>query len=243
MSHLAELQLNVHPAERRRRVGSQLLDAVVGAARDHDVRSLLADATADSPADLFLQHHGFAIGLTLIYARLQLADADPRADDVRGYHLVCWHGVVPDALAQTFTDARSGMNDAPTGDIAYGEDKWDVDRTRHAARVIAQRGEHLMTVAAIDDTTGSIVGFTELVVPGDGKGEGVHYGTAVLPGHRGRGLARWIKTEQIRQTRQHFPDLATLLTDTVDTNTAMRHLNTGLGYQPSETVHRRALSV
>ncbi|MEU4290429.1 GNAT family N-acetyltransferase [Kribbella sp. NPDC026596] len=53
-SHLAELQLNVHPAERRRGVGSQLLDAVINAARDHEVRTLLGDATAGSPADLFL---------------------------------------------------------------------------------------------------------------------------------------------------------------------------------------------
>jgi GNAT superfamily N-acetyltransferase len=35
-SHLAELQLNVHPAERRRGIGSQLLGAVVNAARDHE---------------------------------------------------------------------------------------------------------------------------------------------------------------------------------------------------------------
>ncbi|MGW6281734.1 GNAT family N-acetyltransferase [Kribbella sp. NPDC055071] len=243
MSHLAELQLNVHPAERRRHIGSRLLDAAAGAAREHNVRTLLADATAGSPADLFLQHNGFAIGLTLVYARLRLADADPKADDVRGYHLVSWRGVVPDPLLQTFTDARTGMNDAPTGDISYGEDLWDVERTRHAAQVIEQRGEQLMTVAAVDESTGSIVGFTELVVPGDGTGEGQHYGTAVLREHRGRGLARWMKVEQIRQTRLRFPDLAAVCTDTVDTNTAMRRLNAHLGYEPTATIHRRALTL
>jgi GNAT superfamily N-acetyltransferase len=240
-SHLAELELNVHPAERRRGVGSRLLDAVIAAARDHEVRTLLADATADSPADLFLQHHDFAIGLTLIYARLTLADARPGVPGVAGYHLISWRGVVPVELAQTFTDARAGMNDAPSGDIEYGEDPWDVERTRYAARVIEQRGEHLTTIAVIDDSTGEIVGFSELVVPGDGKGEAQHYGTAVLPQHRGRGLALWMKAEQVHETRQLFPDLDALVTDTVSTNTAMRRTNTRLGYQPTMEMHRRTL--
>ncbi|MEV5961318.1 GNAT family N-acetyltransferase [Kribbella sp. NPDC051952] len=242
-AHLAELQLNVHPAERRRGIGSQLLGAVVGGARDHEVRTLITDAPAGSPADLFLEHHHFEIGLTLVYARLQLADADPTVDDVPGYRLISWRGVVPDELAQRFTDARTGMNDAPSGSIEYGEDVWDVERTRYAAQVIEQRGEHLATVAAVDESTGLIVGFSELVVPGDGKGEAQHYGTAVLPQHRGHGLARWMKAEQIRQTRDHFPDLSTLITDTVDTNTAMRRTNTALGYKPTETIHRRILDV
>ena len=242
-AHLAELQLNVHPAERRHGVGSRLLDAVVNAAQDHEVQTLLADATAGSPADHFLQRHGFTIGLTLVYARLRLDDANPAVPDVPGYHLISWRGVVPDELAQTFKDARTGMNDAPSGDIAYGEDPWDVERTRYAARVIEERGDQLTTVAAVDDSTGAIAGFTELVVPGDGKGDAQHYGTAVLPAHRGHGLALWMKAEQILQTRIHFPDLDALLTDTVDTNTPMRRTNTHLGYKPTAAIHRRTLDL
>ena len=243
-AHLAELELNVHPAERRRGIGSQLLDAVITAARDHDVRTVLADARVDSPADLFLAHHGFTVGLTLIYARLRLAAADTvPAEGAEGYRLVSWAGVVPDEWAQTFTDARSGMNDAPTGGIAYGEDAWDVERTRYVAQVVEQRGEHLTTVAAVDEATGTIAGFTELVVPGDGKGEAQHYGTAVLPDHRGHGLALWMKAEQLRQVRSSFPDLDALLTDTVSTNTPMRRVNERLGYELTHTDNRRTLDI
>ena len=243
-SHLAELELNVHPAERRRGIGSRLLGAVVTAARDHDVRVVLADARVDSPADRFLEHHGFTVGLRLIYARLRLADASlPPVRRARGYRLVSWQGVVPDEWAQTFTDARAGMADAPTGGIAYGDDAWDVERTRYAGHVIEQRGEQLSTVAAVDESTGAIVGFTELVVPGDGKGEAEHYGTAVLPSHRGHGLALWMKAEQIRQTRDRFPDLDALLTDTVSTNEPMQRINSRLGYHPTHTDHRRTLTV
>ncbi|WP_132157724.1 GNAT family N-acetyltransferase [Kribbella antiqua] len=243
-AHLAELELNVHPAERRRGIGSRLLDAVVGAAREHDVRTLLADVRVDSPGDHFLHHHGFAIGLSLVFARHRLADVV--LDSVvgpEGYRLESWVGVVPDELAQTFTDARAGMDDAPQGDIAYGEDVWDVERTRNAAQVIEQRGEVLCTVAAVHEASGAIAGFTELVVPGDGKGDAQHYGTAVLPAHRRRGLALWMKSEQIRQTRQRFPDLDGLLTDTVDTNAPMQRVNAHLGYQPTHRLNRRTLDL
>ncbi|WP_134115940.1 GNAT family N-acetyltransferase [Kribbella kalugense] len=241
-SHLAELELTVHPAERRRGIGSELLGAVVTGARDHKVQTLLTDVNVDSGGDQFLEHHGFAIGLTLIYARLELSADIPVVADVPEYRLVSWQGVVPDGLLQTFTDARTGMNDAPSGSISAGADVWDVKRTRNAAEVIAKRGDHLNVVAAVDQA-GLIAGFTEVVVPGDGKGDGQNYGTAVLPAHRGRGLALWMKAAQIREIRQLFPDLDGLLTDTVDTNVAMRRTNDHLGYQPGYRVHRRKLDL
>lgn len=62
-----------------------------------------------------------------------------------------------------------------------------------AAEAIAKRGDTLHTVAAVETSTSSIVGFSELVFPGevrsDTEGEGQHYGTAVLPEHRGMGWA------------------------------------------------------
>ncbi|MEV0201257.1 GNAT family N-acetyltransferase [Nonomuraea sp. NPDC050691] len=76
-------------------------------------------------------------------------------------------------------------------------------------------------------------GFTELVVPGDGKGDAQHYATGVLPEHRGHGLARWMKAEAIRQARERYPDLDGLLTDTADSNRHMRVINDALGYLPT----------
>lgn len=241
-SHLAEFELNVHPAERRHGIGTMLLGAAAGGARDHGVRTLISDADAGSVGDRFLQHQGFEIGLTLIYARLDLAQRTPDVPAVPGYRLVSWEGVAPEDLVQTFTDARAGMADAPSGSISSGVDVWDVDRTRHAARLIEQRGDHLYVVAALDGT-GRMAGFTEVVVPGDGKGDGQLYGTAVLPEHRGRGLALWMKAAQIHETRRRFPDLDGLLTDTVDTNTPMRRTNDHLGYRPRLQVHRRKLDL
>ena len=48
--HLAELDLSVHPAERRNHVGSLLLDAAIAAARQDGRRCVIIQAEAGSPA-------------------------------------------------------------------------------------------------------------------------------------------------------------------------------------------------
>jgi RimJ/RimL family protein N-acetyltransferase len=75
-------------------------------------------------------------------------------------------------------------------------------------------------------------------VPGAGTGDAQHYGTGVLPEHRGRGLARWMKAAAIRHTRDRHPGVRGLRTDTADSNAAMRRVNDALGYLPT---HRSIL--
>ncbi|MFD0891728.1 GNAT family N-acetyltransferase, partial [Streptosporangium algeriense] len=160
-----------------------------------------------------------------------------------GYRLFSWDGTVPDDLADTFTASRRAMDDMPMDELDYGVVVWDVERVRAAARAVAERGDLLHTVVAVDDADGSIAGFTELVVPGDGRGDGQHYGTGVLPEHRGHGLARWMKAEIIRRTRERYPHLGGLLTDTADGNVHMRAVNDALGYLPTHREVRYQLDL
>ncbi|MFD7203425.1 GNAT family N-acetyltransferase [Streptomyces sp. NPDC059893] len=239
--HLAELTLHVHPVERRKGVGSRLLDTAVAAARENTRRCVVAQAGAGSPGEHFLPAHSFRKVLTLRFARLPLADVDATAlaevieRPHPGYRLASWQGTVPDDLAQTFAASRRAMDDMPMEDTDHGTTAWDVDRVRAAAKAVEQRGDHLHTVVAIDTSNGSITGFTELVVPGGGTGDAQHYGTGVLPEHRGHGLGRWMKAEAIQQAHGHYPDLGGLLTDTADSNTHMRHISDSLGYLPTHT--------
>lgn len=237
--HLAELEVAVHPAERRQGAGSRLLDAAVSAARQEGRRSLVAQAAHGSPGDLFLAARGFRRVLALTYARLPLADVDPvRIDEIAeqprpGYALTHWDGTVPPALARSYADSRRAMDDMPMEETDYGTVVWDVERVVAAAEAVADRGELLHTVAAVDRADGSVVGFSELVVPGDGRGDAQHYGTGVLPGHRGHGLGLWMKAESIRAARRRYPGLEGLLTDTADGNAPMRAINDPLGYLPT----------
>lgn len=247
--HLAELTLHVHPVERRKCVGSRLLDAVVAAARNDAGRCVIAQAEAGSPGDRFLSARGFREVLTLRYARLPLAGVDTAAlagilgRPHPGYRLAAWRGTVPDDLARTFAASRRAMDDMPVEEADHGTVAWDVERVRAAAKAVEDRGDHLHTVVAIDTSDGSVCGFTELVVPGNGKGDGQHYGTAVLPGHRGHGLGRWMKAESIRAAHEHYPRLGGLLTDTADSNRHMRHINDSLAYTPTHTTHQHQLDL
>jgi GNAT superfamily N-acetyltransferase len=248
-AHAAELDLHVHPAERRRGVGSRLLDAAVGAARDDGRRSVAAQAEGGSPGDRFLRARGFCPVLTLVFARLPLSGADVAAlkritdRPHPGYRLASWDGIVPAELAETFAASRRAMDDMPVGETDREAVTWDVDRVLAAERAVAQRGDLLHTVVALDVSDGSVAGFTELVVPGTGRGDAQHYGTAVLPEHRGRGLGHWMKAESVRQARERHPELAGLLTDTADGNGPMRAINDALGYKPTHRVVEHRLDL
>ncbi|MFF5360128.1 GNAT family N-acetyltransferase [Streptomyces scabiei] len=237
-SHLAELEGAVHPAERRQGVGTALLGAAAGSARADGRRAVVAQAERGSPGDAFLAARGFRPVLTLTYARLDLATIDPGhvariLDAPRpGYHLTSWAGVVPDGLAQNYAASRRAMDDMPMGDTDYGTVVWDVERVVAAAEAIAKRGDSLHTVAAVHTSSGTVVGFSELVLPGDGLGEGQHYGTAVLPEHRGHGLGLWMKAKSVLHAHGRAP---ALLTDTAAENVPMRRVNDALGYRPTHT--------
>ncbi|MFF6786631.1 GNAT family N-acetyltransferase [Streptomyces sp. NPDC012510] len=255
-THLAELDIAVHPAERRQGVGTTLLDAAVVTARGERRRSVIAQAAQGSPGDAFLAARGFRKVLTLTYARLELVETDPGhlsrivQQPRPGHHLTAWTGVVPPELALTYAASRRAMDDMPMGETDYGTVVWDVDRVVAAAEAIAKRGDTLYTVAAVHSSSGTIVGFSELVLPGDGNSdsdsdrngdtingrrrEGQHYGTAVLPEHRGLGLGLWMKAKAILHARGLDSGLA-LLTDTAENNTPMRRVNDALGYRPTHT--------
>ncbi|MDI2127852.1 GNAT family N-acetyltransferase [Yinghuangia seranimata] len=247
--HLAEIDVQVHPAERRRGAGTALLEAAAAAAREDGRRSLVAQADAGTPGAAFLAARGFRVALTLTYARLSPAEADLPALSALagtphpGYRLVEWDGLVPDAFADTYVASRRAMDDMPMGAVDYGVVVWDLDRVRSAAGAVASRGELLYTVAAVDDASGAVVGFTELVVPGDGTGDAVHYGTAVLPEHRGHGLARWMKALSIVRACERHPGLDGLVTDTADNNPHMQRVNDRLGYRPTHTAHEFQLDL
>jgi GNAT superfamily N-acetyltransferase len=228
-----ELDLHVHPAERRHGVGTTLLAAALAGARGQGRRSVVtAPVPQGSPGEAFCRARGLRQVLGLTYTRLDRAVEVPAVLPPAGYRLASWAGRVPDELAASFAAARPAMDDMPTDDADVAPQAWDVERVRAVADAVAGRGDHLVTVAALAPD-GSIAGFTELVVPRSGAGDAQHYGTGVLPEHRGRGLARAMKAESIRLVRSRFPELAGLVADTADSNAAMRKVNDGLGYVPT----------
>ncbi|GAA1638432.1 GNAT family N-acetyltransferase [Actinoplanes couchii] len=182
-----------------------------------------------SAADERCRAAGMRRVLALTYTKLAVSDFDLKPEAVPGYRLVHWEGTVADDLAETFARARPAMDDMPMDDIDYRPEPWDVARLHRVAAVVADRGDTLLTTAAIG-ADGEMAGFTEVVLSGD---EGLHYGTGVLPAHRGRGLAKWLKVAQIGLVKERFPQVKALVADTADSNVVMRRVNDALGYRPT----------
>ncbi|WP_377273781.1 GNAT family N-acetyltransferase [Peterkaempfera sp. SMS 1(5)a] len=242
--HLAGLELHVRPDESLDDTGVRLLDAAVAAAHGHGRRRVIAHVEAGSPAERVLAARGFHTVLTLTSARLSLADTDLAAvtgiveEPHPGYRLVSWEGMVPDELADTFVASRRAMNDTPSGGADFHAVPWDLERVRAAVAAVESGGDVLHTVVAVSESDGAVAGFTELAVPGDGERNARHYGTAVLPEHRGHGLGLWMKAASVRHARMRYPLLDGLLTDTADANPHIRRINDALGYLPTHTSHQ-----
>ncbi|MFE9631866.1 GNAT family N-acetyltransferase [Streptomyces sp. NPDC006463] len=237
--HLAEMELHVDPAHRRRGAGSRLLSAVVAACRTENRRSLVVTAPAESPGEAFCDRWNFRRALALDHLILRLDQMDETdADRMRrladaehpGYRVTGWTGTVPDDLAAAFATAKNAMNDMPVGDLDYGSVDWDADRVRAMAKVIADRGDTLLTVAAVHDD-GAMAGYTEILVPRGTPTRVQQYDTAVVPAHRGLGLGLWLKAAMVRRLRAEHPGVVEIETDNAEDNVHMLAVNRELGFR------------
>lgn len=223
--HLAEFVIHVHPAYRRRGIGTHLLWAVAEAARRENRRSLVAEASDAGAA--FLEANGFTCVLSLnlmVLAIAEARDVDELAGaEHPGYRLTRWIGMVPDELAETFAVAKSAMGDLPA------EETWDPARLRDMALVVEKRGDTLLTVAALHGDT--IVGFTELVIPASEEARAIQYDTAVVPGHRGNRIGLWVKAAMLQWLRADRPGVREIETDPAEDNTHMIAVNERLGFR------------
>ncbi|MFI8963056.1 GNAT family N-acetyltransferase [Streptomyces sp. NPDC053493] len=241
--HLAELELHVHPEHRRSGLASRLLSAARLAAKAEHRRSLITGAADGGPGDAFCAARGFRRVLTLNHLLLDVARADDTAADAAhpGYELTSWVGTVPDELADAFVAAKNAMNDMPTGDLDYGNQDWTADRVRAMAQVLADRGDTLLTTAALRG--GEMAGYTEVVIRAGETRRAAQYDTAVVPAHRGHGLGLWLKAAMVRGLRAWHPDVREIETDNAQDNTHMLAVNQRLGYRTHRRTHEYQLDL
>jgi GNAT superfamily N-acetyltransferase len=232
----AEIDVLVHPDHRRRGIGARLLSVAADAVRAHGGQTVVAQATAGTPAVPFLEAQGFRCVLVLAGLLLDLEDVDADwlaatlAAGPAGYQLVRWKGTVPEELAGALAKAKVAMEDLPAGEMATERIRWDAGRLREMAETVAKRGDDLYTVAAVRGST--VAGFTEVVVPAGAVKRAAQYDTAVVPAHRGRRLGIWVKAAMLDWLRAERPEIREIETDNADDNVHMLSVNEELGFRP-----------
>ena len=232
----------VRPSLRRRGVADVLLRVALDELRADDRTSLLLWAPSVGPDT----GHGYAerLGLTPRTeercSRLRMTDLDEdlverwlaegrgRED---GYRLVQFSDRCPDENLEPYLEALAAMDDAPTDDLDWKMAPADAELVRSREDNWAQR---------------NLVVARSLVVSPDGRGAGVselfvsrfrpvlaHQGdTAVVAEHRGRGLGRWLKAENLRFAQTLVPAVEVVETYNAQTNPWMLDINVAMGFRP-----------
>jgi mycothiol synthase len=226
-SGVGRLEVHVQPDARGRGVGRSLLDAALGHARDARLESVTGHH-ATPAGSRFAARAGAIDGRRYVRSTLDLADARIATDPVPGFALRSWDGRAPDELLEAYAVVREAINDEP----GSTEDDWesfDAARVRALEQAAARRGSQIRVTAALD-AAGEAVAFTELRI-GEAAGSLARIeDTAVLPAFRRRGLARWVKAESLASLREARPDAGLVSTTNAEVNSAIRDLNSALGF-------------
>lgn len=148
-----------------------------------------------------------------------------------GYRLVQFGGRCPDGLLDAAVSAMAAMRDAPVDDLDWHPPDSDavVLRSREAAyrhaRLVAARS----LVLAPD---GSGAGLSDLFVNGFRPRLAWQGDTGVVAAHRGRGLGRWLKAENLRYAQRVAPGFEVIETYNAQSNPWMLDINVAMGFRP-----------
>ncbi|MGH9092249.1 MAG: GNAT family N-acetyltransferase [Acidimicrobiales bacterium] len=239
--HLAQVTVEVHPAHRRRGVGSAVLAACERLAAGDGRRVVWGNDELQVPAvpgPTFAEARGY--GLVLENLRRELAvPVDPaRARRLEalalaraaGYEVVAFAGRWPDGWVEDRAlFGRLMSTDPPLGGWAVEEESWDRDRVRRHERLVDRTGRELLVAVARHRATGRPVAFTEIAVSRSAPALAYQWDTLVLPEHRGRRLGLLVKLANLRQLAEISPGTEVVVTWNASTNRPMIDVNEALG--------------
>jgi GNAT superfamily N-acetyltransferase len=237
----AYLELQVHPAHRRRGVGRALLAEARARVLGLGRRRLIAGATGPV-AEAFAAGLGAHAVLADTQRRLDLAGLEPGRLDAlweeatahsSGYSLLQWVGATPEEHIEAMAALESRMTtDAPMDDLQWEQEVFDADRYRGRDAVMLARRNRAYTSATRHDATGVVVGTTSLVVSDGVDDAAAQFTTIVDPAHRGHRLGLLLKVANLRFLQQHEPAVTRVDTWNADSNAPMLKVNVAMGFRP-----------
>jgi GNAT superfamily N-acetyltransferase len=219
--------ISVLPGARRHGVGGAILGAMSDVARDAGKSMLVGRTWSDRTEAIdFLEHRGFGEYERMKVVRLPLAGlALPPADAPAGVTISSLEAH-PELVGGIYDVAKEALPDIP-GEGPGAPDTLEEFRVRDVDRPGVPAGGFAI---AIDDSTGEVVGYANLmIVPGPAK-LAWHAMTAVARAWRGRGLATALKRATIGWAAANGVSAVEGAND-ID-NAPMRAVNARLGYQP-----------
>jgi GNAT superfamily N-acetyltransferase len=236
---LAEVDyLIVRPEWRRAGIGRALVEAVCQRTGRPRLRAYVLIGHSGGMG--LAAAVGATPGIIDRQSRLRVSDLDRhmlegwvhRAKDrAHGYSLVCFDGPCPEELLESFALLTRVMNTAPRS--AGDEDVLATpDEVRADHHALIRRMGWVWTTCARHDTTGELVGFTQLLASRARPWLGQQWDTGVDPAHRNLGLGRWLKAANALRLLDERSEVTTVETWNAGVNAPMLAINHAMGYQP-----------
>jgi mycothiol synthase len=229
----------VHPELRRRGVARALLRAALPRVVADGGTSLLG-WTLDDAGVALCRRLGLTHRSDDRCSRVRVVDVDPDQqrrwiDDApgraAGYRLVGWVGVCPDEWAEHLAAALAAMVDAPLDDIDWDPQVLPSSQLQARERGWDGEGYDIVTTLALAPD-GSAAGASQLMASRLRPYVGRQADTGVVASHRGHGLGRWMKAENLRRALAHQPGIAVIETYNAESNPHMLAINVEMGFRP-----------
>jgi mycothiol synthase len=236
----AYVDLLVFPEQRRRGIGTALLEQLRAAAREAGAISVFGHHWSEDGA-AFASYVGAREDQRDVRAILDLRRAElPQPVVPPGWRLLTWIAAAPDELIESYARARNAMDDAPTpGGVVFPAET--AEEVRATEVTAAKRGREVRVTVALDERN-EVAAFTDVrATPGEPAASTDD--TAVVAWARGQGMGRAVKLESLLRLRADHPEVETVTTMNAELNAAMRHINTRLGFVPTATLTTAVLTL
>lgn len=245
--NLADVEVTVLPAHRRKGIGSALFEHVAARVAELGRTSILGVVNQpigadDVPGGHFATRFGFTRRNVEMRRALALPVAEDLLDSLAAkaaeklgdYRLVSWTGPCPDEHAEQYAHLKSLlMSEAPSGEMDYEPEVWDVARLRADEKKAADQGRDILTVIAVAPD-GVIAGHTQIGVTREGEHRAYQWDTLVLPEHRGHRLGLALKVANQRALQAGYPGHTSIETWNAVQNGPMVAVNLELGFREIE---------
>ena len=241
--HRADVEwLAVDPRFRRRGVADALVRAVVEWADEQARPSLTfwVPTGLDGSGLAYAERVGGAKRMEERCSRLRTADLDRDLVDrwrdegrarTDGYRLVQWVGPVPGEHVDLMVAVHRAMEDMPTDELDWTIPTMGADDVRSFDASAEARGMLPVVTAALAPD-GDPAGFSALFVNRHRPQLAWQGDTGVLDTHRGHGLGRWLKAENLEHALAVEPRIEVVETYNAESNPWMLDINVAMGFRP-----------
>ena len=207
-------ELDVHPDHRGRGAGTALAQVLERRARELGRPEILVevylppDASGEHPYERFAAAQGYTAESTENVRILDLPIADGVLDRLaasarerwdEAYRLETYTDGLPAELVAGYCRVSNLLNvDAPTGAVDFEAETLTPERYRGYLDLERRQGRRRLTTVAIEEATGEVVAYTDLVLPSGAPTKAWQWGTLVDRAHRGHRLGMAVKVANLR---------------------------------------------